>query len=72
MNTNDMSFDELAALQEKAKSELEALPVEQQARFYQAAKRRYALTWSKFSSEAQDTCALLEYIASLPEPRTRH
>ena len=74
MNTNDMSFDGLAKLQERAKSELEALPVEEQARFYQAARRRYASTWSRFSSEAQDTCALLEYIDSLTEKNshTRH
>jgi hypothetical protein len=66
MNTNSWSLNELVKLHAKAKCDLQALPTAQRARFYQAAQQRRVSTWPIFTSEAKDTCALLEYINSLP------
>jgi hypothetical protein len=68
MNTDSLSLNELVKLYAKAKSDLKALPATQRARFYLAAQQRCISTWPRFTSEAKDTCALREYINSLPEP----
>jgi hypothetical protein len=72
MNTNSLTLKELVKLHAKAKSDLKALPAAQRAGFSQAAQQRYVWKWRTFTSEAKDTCALLEYIDSLPEPTRGH